>query len=118
MEWFLLKWNRKYRKARDTGCVPRNELIALQMRNSCDEREMIISSSRRIALLVPATNVTMGARFGICWCSFALIAGFFKARFDMAEVGRVVGDSVSLFCEVDRGRHNVHELGRQTLDGS
>jgi hypothetical protein len=36
----------------------------------------------------------------------------------MAEVGGVVGDSVSLFSELDRGRHNVHELGSQALDGS
>jgi hypothetical protein len=79
---------------------------------------MVIGSSRRIALLVPPANVTMGARFGIRWSRLSSIAGFFKARFDMAEVGGVVGDSVSLFCELDRGRHNVHELGSQTLDGS
>ena len=29
-----------------------------------------------------------------------------------------VGDSVSFFCEVDRGRHNVHEFGSVTLHGS
>jgi hypothetical protein len=60
----------------------------------------------------------MGAWFGIRWSRFASIAGFLEARFDMTEIGGVVGDSVSLFYEVDRGRHNVHELGSQTLDGS
>jgi len=34
---------------------------------------------------------------------FTLIAGFLKASFDMAEIGGVVGDAMSLFCEVDRG---------------
>ena len=60
----------------------------------------------------------MGARFGIRWSRFTSIAGFLEARFDMAEIGGVVGDSVSLFCEVDRGRYNVHELGSLTLHGS
>ena len=79
---------------------------------------MVVGSSRRIAFLVPATDITMGARFGIRWSRFALIAGFLEARFDMAEVGRVVGDSVSFFCEVDRGRYNAHEFGSLTLHGS
>ena len=79
---------------------------------------MVIGSSRRIALLVPATDITMGAWFGIRWSRLTAIAGFLEARFYMAEISGVVGDSVSLFCEVDRGRYNVHEFGSLTLHGS
>src|ERR1700757_4055824 len=118
VERFLLKWNRKYRETGNARGIPRNELIPLQARDPCDEREMVIGSSRRIALLVPATNVAMGARLGICWSRVTAIARFLKACFDMAEIGGVVSDSMSLFCEIDHGRYNVHEFGSLPLHGS
>ncbi len=118
VEWFLLKWNWKYRETGHAACIPRNELIPLQSRDSRDEREMVVGSSRHIALFVPATDITMGARFGIRWSRFASIARFLKARFHVAEIGGVVGDSMGFFCELDCGRYHVHELGSLTLHGS
>src|ERR1700757_2228385 len=118
VEWFLLQWNWKYRETGNARGIPCNELIPLQARDPCDEREMVIGSSRRLALLVPATNVAMGARFGIRWSRFTAIARLLKVRFYVTEVGGVVGDSMSLFCEVDHRRYNVHEFGSLPLHGS
>src|ERR1700733_2761737 len=101
MEWLLLQWNREYGETRHAACVPGDELIPLQARDSCDEREMVVGSSRCVTLLVPATNITMGARFGIRGSRFTLITGFLEARFYMTEIGGVVSDSMSLFCEID-----------------